>query len=355
MVERITLDANSYHKKRNNLKNVLIIFIKVFLIFLVLLGPLFLFLNINSTVLSRYLEKSQKVNADLLIIEAWLPDLALELVKNEILTNSYDYIVTTGIESAELDFFMVAMNGYLIFYPSFSSKNTTESTRHVIEVVARSKMGGKYRSHFNLFVNDSLIAEFNADEKPRRYRAEWFGKINKIDSLMVQFTNDYFDESGDRNLYIKEFIIDNVLIIPYQFNSLFDIGILGGKDRIRNDYRSHPEMVRNKLIASGIESSKIFAVTGKRTKINRTLIGALAFRKWLNASGKNITGINIATMGIHARRTWLTYKRVIDNDNDIGIISLPESDEVIVKGSNRLPAITESFDLIYYWIILLPY
>ncbi len=104
--------------------------------------------------------------------------------------------------------------------------------------------------------------------------------------FLLSSTNDYLDEGGDRNLYIREIIIDNNIVIPYQFNSIFDIGSLGGKDRIVNNYTSHPEIIRNKLIASGIDSSKIIAVTGREEPtLTEHLTGALAFRDWLKSSG----------------------------------------------------------------------
>lgn len=324
-------------------------------IFVTLISILCLIAYYNTTSLRRYLEKSQKINADLLVIEAWLPDSEIDTVIKEILKSNYNNVVTTGIESEELDFCQVSMNGYLIFYPDSNLKSRIESKHHKIEVVARSEMSGKYCSHFNLYVNDSLVADYNADEEARRYSIDWFGKLNDIDSLAVQFTNDYFDESGDRNLYVKEFIIDNEFIIPYQFNSVYDIGSPGGNNKIINNFRSHPERLRNKLIDSGIDPSKIFAVTGKRTKINRTLNGALAFNKWLNASNISFTGINIITMSTHSRRTWLTYKRVVDNSSEIGIIPISATSEKISDRSNRIESINEILSLIYYWVILLPY
>jgi hypothetical protein len=325
------------------------------LIILVFPGLIFAILQLNKTGLANYLEKSHPVEADMLIIESWLPDSAIAMSMSEIRKDDYDFIVTTGIESSELDFCMVAMNGYLIFYPNFKSGTGKETGNHSIEVLAHSKMGGKYCSHFNFYVNDSLLTDFNADEEPGKYKVIWEKPLTEIDSLMIEFTNDYFDDQGDRNLYIKEIIIDSDITIPYQFNSVFDIGLLGGNDRNINNYRSHPEIIRNKLIKYGIDSSKIVAVTGKKTNVNRTLTGALAFRDWLKTSGQQVKGINIITMGIHSRRTWLTYKRLLDRSINIGIISLPESENPELEKSEFVRTITETLDLIYYWIITIPY
>jgi uncharacterized SAM-binding protein YcdF (DUF218 family) len=172
---------------------------------------------------------------------------------------------------------------------------------------------------------------------------------------MVQFDDDYLDEGGDKNLYVKEIIIDNEIIIPYQFNSVYDIGRLDGKNIIINDYDSHGEIARNYLITLGIDSSAVIAVKGKRTEFNRTLTSALAFRNWLKSYNGKVDGINIITMGIHSRRTWMTYKSVLNKQLKIGVISLPESGEPGSEESDFGDILSEVLSLIYYRIILIPY
>lgn len=304
--------------------------------------------------LSRFLSESHEVDANILIIEGWLPDAAIEMIKSEVQNDKYDLILTAGIQSAELDFCMVAMNGYLIFYPTFMETTREYTASHLIEVTARSKMGGIYKSHFNFYVNDSLVGDFNADEKPQKFGIQWNRPLTDIDSIAVQFTNDMVDENGDRNLYVKEITIDNQIIIPYQYNSVFDIGLIGGTDRIVNDYESHPQVIRNKLIAGGIDSSRVVAITGKRTDINRTLVSALAVRKWLRSTKPDIAGINIVSMGIHSRRTWLTYRKVLGKSFSTGVISLP-GHATAENGNSEVGTLGETLDLVYYNIILLPY
>ncbi|MDP4222852.1 MAG: carbohydrate-binding domain-containing protein [Bacteroidota bacterium] len=314
---------------------------------------LLLLIEIRNGNLLHWLEPTRPVNANILIIEGWLPDRALELAKTEVQKKDYELIVPTGIQSAELDFCMIAMNGYLIFYPDQRYIFHKETGRHKIEVVARSKMKGeKYKSHFNFFVNDSIAGDYSADEIPRKYAVSWNRPLNELDSISVQFTNDYVDKYGDRNLYVSEMIIDNEIVIPYNFNSVFDPGSLGGKDRIINNYVSHPEIIRKKLIESGFDPSRIIAVTGKKTNINRTLAGAVAFRDWLKLSGYKAEGVNIVTMGIHARRTWLTYRKVLGRSVQTGIIALPNTETIEPDNQSFKSVFAEFMDLIYYHIIL---
>jgi hypothetical protein len=331
-------------------KNVLWVVSLVFIILAV-----FIYIFIDQKRMAEFLAKTQTVKADILIVEGWLPEYAIETAKNEFNANDYKLIITTGLESHDLDFCMVAMNGYLIFYPDSDYMKDENNQNHLIEILAHSKMSGKYCSHFNFFVNDSLVADFIADEKERKYAVNWTGSLKDIDSLMVQFDDDYLDEGGDKNLYVKEIIIDNKIIISYKFNSVYDIGRLDGKDIIINDYDSHGEVARNYLITLGIDSSAVVAVKGKRTEFNRTLTSALAFRNWLKSYNGKVDGINIITMGIHSRRTWMTYKSVLNKQLKIGVISIPES---IGPGFEKLDfgdILSELLSLIYYRIILIPY
>jgi hypothetical protein len=216
-------------------------------------------------------------------------------------------------------------------------------------------LNGEYSAHFNLFVNHSLIADFLADKHKRRYSATWKGSLSEIDSIMVQFTNDKVDEYGDINLFIKEVLIDHNIIIPYLNNSEFYNSNLDGNSRIVNNFNSVAELARNWLLSKGIDSSSIIAVPGERVIINRTLTSALAFRAWLRTTNIDIKGINIISLGTHARRTWMTFNKILDEKYDIGIISIPEPIYRHSRERKVFKTIRETLGIIYYWFILIPY
>jgi len=291
----------------------------------------------------------------MLVVEGWLPDYALQKVVEEIQNTSYDLIVTTGIKSSELDYCLIGMDGYLIFYPQIPSDLEKGNVYHTLEVVAKSEMGDKYSCHINLFVNDVKVADLNIDNKSSSYKVSWYGNINNIDSIIVNFDNDMVDEDGDRNLYVKEIIIDKTLKIPYQFNSVYDIGNIDNKDRIVNDYESIAEFARIRLTLSGIDSSKVIPVPSKRIRFNRTLSSVLAFRDWLYLSKPKTTKINIITLGIHSRRTWMTYNSVLKKSWTVGIIAIPNSAIPDSEKPSSRRIYLEAIQLIYYWIILFPF
>lgn len=302
---------------------------------------------------SRFPAKTKRTDANILTAEGWLSTPTLEKVKNEFQTNKYELLIITGLKSLP-DFYQVSMDGYLIFYPKNLSDGPQPDNLHTIEVNAFSELEGDGSAHFNLYVNDSLVADFFPDKQKKKYGVRWKGKLSDIDSVMIQFDYDRVGKWGDRNLYVREIIIDNRIIVPYQFNSIYDIGSLDGKNRISNNSNSNAEYCRNELIGMGIDPSMIVAVPGEKTCINRTLKSAQAFREWLKASKHPVKGINIISSGPHALRTWMIYNRIMGKDYNIGVISLPESDKhgLLGKFAREL---REFFGVVYYWIILLPY
>ena len=267
----------------------------------------------------------------------------------------YDLIVTTGILTPDVEFFNMYSNGFLVFYPGRIISSDTLLKRHLIEITAHSKMGGKYSAHFNFFVNDSLVADFKAGEKVRKYSFYWEGSLKDIDSLLVNFDNDYVDEKGDINLYVKEIVIDGEYIIPYQFHSEFDIGALDGNNRMINNYNSNAEIARNIFINKGIEPRRVVAVTAGKTVFNRTLSSVTEFRNWRRKYTGTVTGINIISLGTHSRRTWITYKSILGNDEKTGIISVKEIPGSSAGNRRYIYVFKEFLDFLYYRIILIFY
>lgn len=311
--------------------------------------------KINIADLSTFLSKTGTVEANVLIVEGWIPDYAIQAAAEEAKKDAYKAVVTTGIRSSDLEYLTVGMNGYLIFYPDLKVSENDNAGTHSIKIVAKSKMGGKYCAHFTMFVNDSSIVEFSADEISREYPIKWQGSLTEIDSVMIHFDNDMLDDYGDVNLYVKELIIDSTIVIPYEFHSAYDIGYLDGKDRIINDFRTVAELARNKLIRDGIDSSRIFAFPAYKKGFNRTLSSVFACKRGLNSLNFKITGVNVITLGIHSRRTWLAYKNMLDNSINVGVISVPEKavDKEEEYGNEKI--IKEVFNLFYYSILLLPF
>ena len=328
------------------------LFILVF-IFISVLSLGYLFLNPAFNYLSGYLSKSEQVKANILVVEGWLPIDVIEIAYDEFLKNEYEYIVTTGLKIST-EYYELSSKGFLIFHSKNRFSQIVDKGPHSIEIDAFSKPSMDNHAYFKLFMNDSLVADFYPEERTKKYRISWNGSLNKIDSIMVFLRNDK-GGIGDQNLYVKEITIDNRITIPYLNNSEFDITKPQRKLRIINNYISNAGLARNILMSMGIDSTQIIATSGERVKINRTLTSALAFGEWIKTTNINIKGINVISMGTHARRTWMTYNKVLNEKYKIGIISIPDSLDNHLREYKVLKTIRETLGIIYYWFILLPY
>jgi hypothetical protein len=321
-------------------------------IFVILLG--FLIAKPVFHYLSTYLSKSEHVIGNILIVEGWLPDSALEMASKEFRKNGYEYLVTTGLK-ASIDYYGLFEDGFLIFYPKNNFARKNEYGEHTIEVDAYSELGGENKAHFNLYINDSIAANFYAEKEKKKYVFSWKGNLTRIDSIMVEFNNDDWGDFGDRNLYVKEITIDNKITIPYLDNSIYVVQYQNRTERFFNNYNSNAEFARKRMMSMGIDSSKIIATAGERVIINRTLTSALAFRNWLKTTNINVKGINIISLGTHTRRTWMIYNKILHRKYKIGIISLPDYNFNHSRVYKLIKTIREILGIIYYWFILIPY
>jgi hypothetical protein len=225
----------------------------------------------------------------------------------------------------------------------------------VIEIKAFGSSGGENSARFNVLVNNSMAGDFLAGRHKKNYGVEWNGALSQLDSISIHFVNHASGDFGDISLFIKEVTLDHKISIPYQHNSVFVISKLDGYDRIVNNFGSVAEFARKKLLLMGIDSTRVIAIPCKSVRINRTLKSVLAVQDWLKTSDIEVKGINIVSLGAHARRTWMTYNKIMNKKCEIGIISLPDNKNRYSKGHRILTTLREAFGLIYYWFILLPY
>lgn len=92
-------------------------------------------------------------------------------------------------------------------------------------------------------------------------------------------------------------------------------------------YKNYAELTAVTLRESGLSEEKIRAVPAPSVKKDRTYASAVALREWLSATGLNVKGFNVISIGCHARRTWLLFKKAFDGaDVEIGIIAEPNRD-----------------------------
>ena len=89
-------------------------------------------------------------------------------------------------------------------------------------------------------------------------------------------------------------------------------------DASRSDY------VVEILVRHGIPQNRLASVLFPPVQKDRTFYSALAIQEWFRQHGKTLTSLNVVTVGPHARRSRLLYRKALGNHVRIGIIGLDD-------------------------------
>ena len=81
------------------------------------------------------------------------------------------------------------------------------------------------------------------------------------------------------------------------------------------------DIVSQELIKKGLEQQYLVVIPVPSVKRHRTLTRGLAVKKWIAESGREITAINVFTIGVHARKSQLLFQKALGPNIDVGIIA----------------------------------
>ncbi len=130
-------------------------------------------------------------------------------------------------------------------------------------------------------------------------------------------------------LVVEGWITDNGIIgsmaefelHPYQL--LITAGSNFGRGEYLSEYKDFAHLSEATLITLGFDSEKIQPIPTPRAKRDRTLTSALEVKKWLQQNQVYPSGINVYSENVHGRRSWLIYKKALEPEIKVGIISHP--------------------------------
>jgi hypothetical protein len=93
------------------------------------------------------------------------------------------------------------------------------------------------------------------------------------------------------------------------------------------EYKNYAELAAATLKTLGLEPEKIAPVPASEVRKDRTYASAIAFEQWLSKTKSPIKAINLLTLDLHARRSWLLYRQALAATNtQVGIIAVQPLD-----------------------------
>jgi len=137
----------------------------------------------------------------------------------------------------------------------------------------------------------------------------------KADTLVVEgWVPDYVVEQALRELQAG------------QYRAVFISGMKFEKGNPRSDQHSDSAVAATWLVQHGVPSEKIVPCPVAAPSFNRTSHMARAVRERMQAMNYTPQGVNVITLGPHARQTLLAYNRMLRKTTPVGIISYPKND-----------------------------
>lgn len=97
-----------------------------------------------------------------------------------------------------------------------------------------------------------------------------------------------------------------------------------------SEYKSFAELSRASLIKMGIPKEQIIAIPAAGVPRDRSYRSAVALSQWIRLQGPNspivYRSANLFSESVHARRSWMLFKRALGSQLDLGVISVPSTD-----------------------------
>jgi len=86
-------------------------------------------------------------------------------------------------------------------------------------------------------------------------------------------------------------------------------------------YRSYAELGRARLMALGFSDERVMVLETRDIKKDRTYESAVAVKHWIALNGAKVKGLDIYTLGAHARRSRLLFQKAFGKDVVIGVVA----------------------------------
>ncbi|MBN2173209.1 MAG: YdcF family protein [Bacteroidales bacterium] len=333
------------------------------IIVLVILS-LILLLLLSGWALPRFLKFKKPVSTHNILLESWISAFEIEQAVQEFGSDPENRFFLVGMEYPDdfefpfalKDYNLVDENGIWLYTnssliiqlpdkPSYRKGDTLH-----VSIEAKGQQAGGEFAHFNVVVEGHIIGGNFTTENEQEYIFQYILPIEKFNSIAIRFNNDLGTEEADRNLNIGAVRVDDFVIFPRTAS----VEITREQNCKTTGYISLADEVADYLVKLGIDRARICIIRFNHEIRNKTREAALAFKN--SSSLKNVDNINVVTSGIHSRRTWVTYRKVLGDNMDVGVVYFADSSiQTKVNIWNRNDYLTTFNEFLSYlanWITL---
>jgi hypothetical protein len=264
-----------------------------------------------------FLSPTRPVPADILVVEGWLPEYALEQAAREFHRGSYRMMLVTGFPYT--NGVLLGMEGSLVFrLPAV--KDLSDDTVSV--TLDGTKACGAY-AHFKVYADSLYLGDAWSTRKSKTYSFP-LNNTKNPSRISVVFDNDCVEGSEDRNLRVKNISLGGLLLpandTSVTFYFMYD-GNYGPLKQMSHGSAGAAAAVLKTMVG---RDSLVTLETNWKTR-SKTYTTAVDVRKWIDGHIPGQVSVNVWSMDLHARRTWTSYRKVFGKTRPVGIISCPDT------------------------------
>ena len=284
---------------------------------LILSSAIFVKLAFSKSWFISYLSLNRPVSPELLILEGWVSDTTLRLAAKEFHEKSYVHILTSG--SPTDPYYLLAEDGYLEY--SFVDQPLSLHKNDTISFTLKGTPVQLTYPEYTISVNDQQVSSGFTTGSWDTY-SHIMDSATSAEIIRISFVNDTYLMGEDRNLQVKSMNINSTQYLARSKNVL--------NYKLSDHQRTHPlltyftslaEECAHELQEEGIPKNLIDAVPSPVSQNNRTLASAIMLSSYFESRNLPYSQVNIISEGIHARRTWISYKFAFRKQvKEVGII-----------------------------------
>ena len=189
----------------------------------------------------------------------------------------------------------------------------------------------------NLTSSFSRPAEVVGENRRWSLYAKWvlFGMIAAVLMFVVMSIHDFLavtNPVGQGILVVEAWIPEQALaesarIFNSRHYSYFVIvgGPIQGMGNNSNHPASYVDLATERLEKLGFDTKKLVRISVPGVSFGRrTLTSATAVERWLSSSEISVCCVDVVTVGVHARKSWILFRHALGDGYRIGIIAGPE-------------------------------
>lgn len=161
--------------------------------------------------------------------------------------------------------------------------------------------------------------------------------------------------------WVPDYVLEETRL-EFESGHYSKLYVTGGpidQGRAMSDYKSYAELGAAILVKMGVNSKLVEAVPAPSVRRDRTYTSALALQSRLSQEAAFVvSGMNVVSEGVHARRSHLLFQKAFDHKLRIGIIAIEDKNyysDGWWKSSKGVRAVTDEFFAYIYAVLIFPF